>query len=66
MRQHLAQLNTTVTPDGKRYWHVKLLEPRAGQYSLQLPNAGSSLPLANYRLALPSAAARVVATTGTT
>lgn len=54
MRQHLPHLNTTVTADGKQYWHVKLLEPRPGQYALQLPNVGSSLPLAPYRLPLPS------------
>lgn len=53
MRQHLAQLNTTVTPDRGHYWHVKLLEPAPGQYALHLPNVGSSLPLAKYRLALP-------------
>lgn len=55
IRQHLSQLNTTVTPDRGHYWHVKLLEPSPGQYALQLPNAGSSLPLARYRLALPAA-----------
>lgn len=54
MRQHLPQLNATVTPDGKRYWHVKLLEPRPGQYALHLPNMGSSVPLAEYRVALPT------------
>lgn len=57
MRHHLPQLNTTITPDGKRYWHVKLLEPRPGQYALQLPNIGSSVLLAQYRVALPTIAA---------
>ena len=33
---------------------VGLLEPSAGQYALQLPNTGSSLPLAQYRVALPA------------
>jgi hypothetical protein len=55
MRQHLSQLNTTVTPEGKRYWHVKLLEPRPGKYALQLPNVGSRLSLDGYRVSLPSA-----------
>lgn len=55
MRQHLSQLNKTITPDRGHYWHVKLLESSAGQYALQLPNAGSSLPLVRYKLALPAA-----------
>ena len=65
MRQHLPQLNTTVTPDGKRYWHVKVLEPRPGHYALQLPNVGSSLPLAKYRVALPAVSANVAAPANT-
>jgi hypothetical protein len=60
MREHLRQLNTTVTADGKQYWHVKLLEPRPGQYALQLPSVGSSLSLAKYRLPLPAVARAAV------
>lgn len=58
MRDHLQELNTTLTPDGKRYWHVKILEPRSGEYALQLPNLGSSLPLGRYRLSLSDGLAK--------
>lgn len=52
VRQYLPQLNTTVAPDGRRYWHVKLLEPSLGKYALHLPNTGSSFSLAKYRITL--------------
>jgi hypothetical protein len=61
MRHHLPQLNTTTNPDGGRFWHIKLQEPSQGQYALQLPIVGSSLPLAEYRIALPTDT-RVLAT----
>jgi hypothetical protein len=52
VRAQLDKLNTTERADGDHYWHVKILEPQPGVYSLQLPRVGGSLPLAEFALSL--------------
>jgi hypothetical protein len=52
MRAHLGEFNTSSRPDGTSYWHVKIVEPRPGKYSLQLPKLGSELPLDEFCLSL--------------
>lgn len=46
----LSLLNQTTTPNGKSYWHVKILEKTPGVYFLQLPKADDDWPLAAYRV----------------
>ncbi|HEX2208020.1 MAG TPA: hypothetical protein VHG93_10095 [Longimicrobium sp.] len=50
LRQYLDELNTSVRPDGRHYWHVKILEPKPGRYALQLPRSGKQLSLEAFAL----------------
>jgi hypothetical protein len=58
LRQHLAELNTTTKPDGTIYWHIKILEPSANQFALQLPKTGKSVSLQPFTLMLATEAGR--------
>lgn len=48
IRQHLDELNTTTKEDGTSYWHIKILQPQPGVYSLQMPRTGNHLLLSQY------------------
>lgn len=48
IRQHLGELNTTTKEDGNSYWHIKILEPQAKVYTLQMPKSGNHLSLLQY------------------
>jgi hypothetical protein len=48
IRQHLEELNTTTREDGTSYWHVKILEPQQGAYTLQMPRSGRHVSLSDY------------------
>lgn len=50
IRAHLDELNTTTSKDGSHYWHVKILEPTADEFFLQLPGTGKHLPLATFAM----------------
>ncbi|MDP3586058.1 MAG: hypothetical protein Q8R61_13085 [Thiobacillus sp.] len=52
MRQHLDELQTTNKPDGKMYWHIKILEPEAGKYLLQMPKSGKHLSLEEFTISV--------------
>lgn len=54
VRKNLENFNKTITPEGKEYWHVKILEPSKGQFALHLPRSASSIPLEQYRLPVAS------------
>ncbi len=47
---HLSNMITTTRPDGKMYWHVKILEKEPDTYYLQIPQ-GKDLALKPYELA---------------
>jgi hypothetical protein len=46
----LPQMITTTRPDGKIYWHIKILEKGPQQYFLQLPHGVEDLPLAPFEV----------------
>jgi hypothetical protein len=48
IRQHLEELNTTTKEDGTSYWHIKILEPQSGVYTLQMPRSGNHFSLSQY------------------
>jgi hypothetical protein len=52
IRLHLDDLNTTTNKDGSLYWHVKILELQPGKFALQLPKAGTHLPLERFAVAI--------------
>lgn len=52
LRRRLSELNTTTKPDGGIYWHMKILEPTATTYALQMPKSGQHLALAEYTVSL--------------
>ena len=53
VRAHLDELNTSSKKDGTaHYWHVKILEPKPGNFVLQLPKAAGHLPLDEFRLTI--------------
>lgn len=54
LKAHLDKMNKTVRPDGKTYWHIKILEKVPGNYFLQLPLADDDLPLEKYKLPIIS------------
>jgi hypothetical protein len=51
VRAVLPNLNIT-EKDGGRYWHVKITEPVAGSYFLQVPLPGSDLSLLEYQVSV--------------
>lgn len=55
-RQHLSEMNTTTTEDGKKYWHVKIVEPEVGQFALLLRRPEGPLPLMPFAVPLTSPA----------
>jgi hypothetical protein len=57
IRVHLEEFNTSTRPDGTSYWHIKIIEPKPGKYSLQLPKIAGELPLEGFRLSLKQAGA---------
>ena len=53
LRDVLSKLNvSTRATNNQQYWHIKVLEPSAGEYALQLPKSDESLPLNPYTLEL--------------
>lgn len=50
MRKLLNELSTTTKPDGKMYWHIKILEPQAGKHFLQIPKSGKHLSLEEFKI----------------
>jgi hypothetical protein len=48
----LNDLHTTVLGDGRMYWHLKVLEPRRGEFALHRPKASSSVRLDAYAIPL--------------
>lgn len=46
----LSNLNITEKKGGGMYWHLKITEPTAGNYFLQVPSPGTDLPLCKYRV----------------
>ncbi|HMB90868.1 MAG TPA: hypothetical protein VKP65_08475 [Rhodothermales bacterium] len=44
----LADLNTTEREDGKRYWHIKVVEEKSGEYALWIPKQAGNLSLQDY------------------
>ncbi len=48
IKNRLNELNLTPLPDGKSYWHIKIMEPAAGEYLLQMPRSGNHLSLKSY------------------
>lgn len=49
----LSLLNqTTTAPNGKSYWHIKIVERTPGNYFLHLPKADDDWPMAAYRVSL--------------
>jgi hypothetical protein len=53
IRENLAALNTTTT-ERSTYWHIHLAEPQKNEYALLLPKLSKQLPLADFRVKLPS------------
>lgn len=54
MRARLNELNTTEKPNGALYWHIKIIEPVPGSFSLQMPRTDAHLSLAEYAVKLPT------------
>jgi hypothetical protein len=52
IKQHLDELNVTTREDGTSYWHIKILEPQSGVYTLQMPKSGKHLSLSQYAFGL--------------
>jgi hypothetical protein len=54
IRQNLGKLNTTTTPDGRRYWHIHISRAGNGSLSLQRARGEPPLPLDRYVLHIPA------------
>ncbi|MBV9852812.1 MAG: hypothetical protein JO250_24395 [Armatimonadetes bacterium] len=52
VKRHLGDFNTTGKEDGSIYWHLNILEPEPGIYTLHLPKSASQLPLNEFILPL--------------
>ncbi|EGV17955.1 hypothetical protein [Thiocapsa marina] len=52
VRSVISHLNVTEKNSGRKYWHVKIIEPTPGEYSLQVPSPGSNEPLSPYLISL--------------
>lgn len=52
LHSKLSLLNQTTKPNGKSYWHIKIVEKTPGTYFLKLPKAADDWPLAAYRVNL--------------
>lgn len=50
VRVNLPNMNTTTTPEGRQYWHVKIIEDGDGVLQLQLPKASGGLSLNEFVL----------------
>jgi hypothetical protein len=48
IRQNLAKLNTTTTPDGRSYWHIHISRSRSGGLALQRAKGEPPVPLDRY------------------
>jgi hypothetical protein len=44
------ELNTTEKPDGRFYWHIKIIELQSKEYALQMPKSGNHLSLAKFEI----------------
>jgi hypothetical protein len=53
IEQNLDKLNTTVTPEGRKYWHVHIARATNGTLFLQRARGEAPLPLTQYILKLP-------------
>jgi len=59
VRAALPYLNVTAK-DGGKYWHLKITEPVAGSYFLQVPSPGSDLPISEYQVSIKDEANKTV------
>jgi hypothetical protein len=50
IRQNLEKLNTTMTPDGRSYWHIHISRSGSGGLSLQRAGGEPPLPVNHYTL----------------
>jgi hypothetical protein len=50
IRQNLTKLNTTITPDGRSYWHIHVSRSGKGGLSLQRAKGEPPLPVDRYML----------------
>lgn len=48
----LSFMNITEKKTGGQYWHLKITEPSAGKYFLQVPSPGSDLSIDQYRVTI--------------
>jgi len=48
--QNLENMNITMKPEGKSYWHILISEREKSKYELYLPKIGSHLPLDGYKI----------------
>ena len=55
LQSHLDDFNTSTKSDGSKYWHVKILEPVNGQFSLQVAKTGKHVPLKEFEVPLTAA-----------
>jgi len=46
----LPNLYSTVNKNGGKYWHLRITEPEADSYFLQIPSSGFDLPLSQYQI----------------
>jgi hypothetical protein len=52
IQERLHLLNTTTTPEGKMYWHVKIGDINSAEPTLRLPKAGERVPIAEFKMNL--------------
>lgn len=52
IKNALPNLNTTENSDGSCYWHIKIIEPRLGEYYLLIPLQGENIPINEYKMRL--------------
>ncbi len=55
IRQNLGKLNTTMTPDGRSYWHIHVSRSENGALSLQRAKGEPSVSVDRYMLRIVSA-----------
>ena len=60
IRTVLSNLNVTEKKNGDSYWHLKITEPTAGSYFLQVPSPGSDIPLSKYQIIFKDEAKKAV------
>lgn len=50
MKNRLSEMNTSTRPNGNQYWHIKIMEPKPGEYFMHMPKSGNHLALADFIL----------------